>query len=186
MGGGGVSSGQLNTAVGSQAGLAKSSNQTMLDQQGKMAAAQGRTTDFYGNQMRTGLPFYNALTDYASGTNAQAFAPARAQILRQTSQYGNLPSGYRDSLLASLGGQQARSFDSTLVQNMMANQMAKNQGAAGMMGQQQLAGQQALGYGGLQGNANQSVLNAPQKPGWAGVLGGVAQSGLQAAPMFFG
>jgi hypothetical protein len=180
MGGGGVSAGQLNTAVGSQAGLAKTSNQNMTAQANQQTTDQGAATDFYGDQMKNGLPFYNSLTDYGAGANAQAFAPQRAQMLRQTSQYGNMPSGYRDSLTANLGAQQATAFDSTLTQNMMAQQMAKNQGAAGTQGEQQIAGQQALGYGGMQGNANNSVIGGPQKPTIASVAGGLTQSAIAA------
>jgi hypothetical protein len=180
MGGGGVSAGQLNNAVAGQANLAGNANTQMTQQQQQQNSDQGAATGFFKNQMTNGLPFYNSLTDYGAGANAQAFAPQRAQMLRQTSQYGNMPSGYRDSVTANLGAQQATAFDSTLTQNMMAQQMAKNQGAAGMQGQQQIAGQQALGYGGMQGTANQSVISGPQKPTTAGVLGGLAQSALQA------
>jgi hypothetical protein len=172
MGGSGVSGNQLNTAVGSQANLAKSSAANANAQTTQANADQGAATGYYNNQMNNGLPFYNSLTDYTSGANAQAFAPQRAALLRQTSQYGNMPSGYRDSQMTNLGSQQARSFDSSMVQNMMAQQMAKNQGAAGMQGEQQIAGQQALGYGQLAGNANQSIMGAPRKPGITGAIGG--------------
>jgi len=181
MGGGGVSAGQLNNSISGQQGLAGNANSNMIQQQGQQNSDQTGATGFYNNQMKQGLPFYNSLTDYSAGANAQAYAPARAQMLRQTSQYGNMPSGYRDSLTSNLGAQQANSFDASMTQNMMAQQMAKNQGAAGVQGQQQIAGQQAMGYGGMQGNANQSIISGPQKPTAMGVIGGLAQSGIQAA-----
>lgn len=185
MGGGGVSAGQLNNAVSGQSNLANNANSQMTQQQQQQNSDQTKATGYYSNQMQNGLPFYNSLTDYSAGANAQAYAPARAQMLRQTSQYGNMPSGYRDSLTSNLGAQQANSFDASMTQNMMAQQMAKNQGAAGMQGQQQIAGQQALGYGGMQGNANQSIISGPQKPTTAGILGGLAQSAMGATGQAF-
>jgi hypothetical protein len=135
--------------------------------------------------MTGGLPYYRNLTDYGGGTIAQAFAPARADILRRTSAYGtNMPSGYRDALLTNLGSQQARAFDSNLTQAMMANEMAKQQGAAGVQGQQQIAANQALGYGSQGAQANEAVLQGPKKPSMWGTLGGMVQSGLQTAAAF--
>jgi hypothetical protein len=121
------------------------------------------------------------MTDYGSAMNAAAYAPQRAQIERQTQQYSNLPSGFQQGLLTNLGAQQARSFDSTLMQNAMANQMAKSQGAAGLTGEEQIAGQQALGYGGLGGQANQSIIGGPQKPSTLGTIGGLLIGGANAA-----
>ena len=62
---------------------------------------------------------------------------------------------------------------------MMANEMAKQQGAAGLQGQEQIAGNQALQYGGLGAQANQALLGAPQKPSVWGTLGGLAMQGLK-------
>lgn len=181
MGGGGVTGAQKNQAAAGQAGIAGTAGGNMGTQNAQFTADQGGATNFYNNQMTQGLPFYRNLTDYSSGTTAQAFAPQRAAILRQTNQYANMPSGYRDALLTSLGAQQGRAFDQSLTQNMMANYLAKQQGAAGLTGQQQLAGNQALGYGGLATGANQSILQAPQAPSTLGTIGGLALGGLQAA-----
>ena len=113
--------------------------------------------------------------NYNAGTTAQAFAPARAQILRNTSQYANMPSGYRDSLLNNLNTNQARTFDSTLSQAMMANELAKQQGAAGLQGQQEIAGNNALAYGGQAIGANNSLFGGPRKTGVGGTIGGAVQ-----------
>ena len=66
----------------------------------------------------------------------------------------------------------------------MADEMARQQGAAGLMGQEQFAGGQSLGYGALGGNANQAILGGPQKPGVGGILGGLAMQGLKTASAF--
>jgi hypothetical protein len=186
MGGGGVTGGQKNAAASQMAGIGTNAGVKAQQQYGQMAGDQARTTGFYGNRMNNGLPFYRNMTDYSGGDIAQAFAPQRGQILRQTGTYSNQPSGYRDALMTSLGAQQGRAFDSSLTQAQMANEMAKQQGAAGLQGEQQLAGNQALGYGSLGANANQSILNAPQRPGVWGTLGGIARQGVQTAATMAG
>lgn len=184
MGGGGATNKQVNTAVGGQTNLAQTglANQQQQYQQGR--ADQTRTTGFFGNEMQNGMPYYRNMTDYAGGNTAQAFAPARGQLLRSTSQYQNLPSGYRDALMTNLNAQQGRAFDSQLMQAQIAQQQAKQQGAAGLTGEEQIAASQALGYGSQAGNANQSILNAPRKPTVAGTLGGAAYQGLKTASLF--
>ena len=176
MGGGGVSGGQKSAAAGNLAGIGTTATGNM-GLQGASTAIGNQVTPFYASRMTGGLPFYRNLTDYAGGNVAQAFAPQRAAILRSTSQQSNQPSGYRDALLANLGAQQARAFDSTLTQAQMANEAAKQQGAAGMTGEQQIYGGQALGYGGLGAQANQAILQAPQAPSIWGTLGGAAIGG---------
>jgi hypothetical protein len=179
MGRGGVSGEQANTAAGNMALTGSSAQANANQQAAQMRQAQTGATGFYQNRMNNGLPGYRSMTDYSGGDIAQAFAPQRAQILRQTGMYANQPSGYRDALLTSLGSQQGRAFDSSLRQAMMANEMAKQQGAAGLQGQQQIAGNMALGYGSQGANANQSLLYGPQKTGVAGALGGLAMQGMQ-------
>jgi hypothetical protein len=174
-GGGGVSGGQKNTAAGNLAATGTTAGAQQNQQYNVMRGAQTGTTGFYGDEMKSGLPFYRNLTDYGSGTVAQAFAPQRAALLRQTGTYSNLPSGYRDALMTNLGAQQGRAFDSTLTQSMMANQLAKQQGAAGMQGQEQIAGNQALGYGSLGMGANNSLLYGPSRPTTLGTIGGAVQ-----------
>lgn len=184
MGGGGVSGGQKNAAAGGLAGTAGTAQQNQQQLQAGANQAGGQATGFYGNEMVNGLPQYRAMTDYAGGDIAQSFAPARGQILRQTNQYANQPSGYRDALLNNLNASQARAYDSSMRQAIMANQMAKQQGAAGLTGEQQIGQNAALGYGQLGAGANQAILNAPQKPSVWGTLGGLALQGAQTAAMF--
>jgi hypothetical protein len=181
MGRGGATASQ---ASGAATGLAGLGGQALSDEQKQymqMAQAQRGSQDFYQNQMQNGLPQYRAMTDYNKGNIAQAFAPQYGQVMRQTGAYSNQPSGYRDALMNNLRAQQGRAFDSSLNQAMMANQMAKQQGAAGLQGSQQIAGGQALGYGSMGAGANQSVLYGPQQTGLMGGIGGVLQQGLTSA-----
>lgn len=184
MGGGGVSGSQKNQAAGQLTNLSGTATGNMGQQYQTATAAGKQVTPFYASEMTGGLPFYRQMTDYSGGDIAQAFAPARGQILRQTNQYANMPSGYRDALLNNLNAAQARSFDSSLRQAMMANQMAKQQGAAGLTGEQQIAGNEALGYGSLGAGASSSILQAPQKPSVWGTIGGLAMQGLGTAAQF--
>lgn len=178
MGGGGVSGGQRSAAAGNLAGIGGTAAANMGLQNASTAAGQA-ATNFYQNRMNQGLPFYRDLTDYAGGNIARAFAPQYGAIARSTAQ-SNLPSGYRDALMNNLRAQQGTAFDSSLTQAMMANEAAKQQGAAGLTGEQQIYGNQALGYGGLGVGANQAILQAPQAPSIWGTLGGAAIGGAAA------
>lgn len=123
--------------------------------------------------MTNGLPYFNQMTDAASGTTARAFAPARAQLYQQLGSQQGLPSGYRDQALTDLNTQQAQAFDQQLQGALGANFGAQQAGASGLLGQAQIANPQSF-YAGAAG-ANQSIMQAPlQKPGLGGLLGGVA------------
>jgi hypothetical protein len=130
MGGSGSTNPQVNTAVGNIADLGKTAQQRSDQQYGLGQQSGDIATAGYKDLALNGSPFYRNMTDYTSGDIAQAFAPQRAQIYRNTSQYLNAPSGYRDALLTNLGAQQGRAFDSGLRQAYMAQQMAKMQGLA--------------------------------------------------------
>jgi hypothetical protein len=181
---GGVTGTQKNLAAGQLSQTATDASRDSADQSA-IANNQGtQLSSFYGNRMNNGLPFYRSLTDYGGGNIAQAFAPVRGDIMRRTSQYGtNMPSGYRDALLTNLGAQQGRAFDSTLTDAMMANEQAKQFGASGISGQQQLAANRALAYKNLGANADQSIISAQQKPSTWGTIAGGVQQGLKAATM---
>lgn len=146
-------------------------------------AQQEKANPFYTSLMNNGLPYYSNLMDQASGTNAQAFAPARAQLEKTIRQNANaLPSGFATGARTDLAADQARSFDSSLVNNMGANLQARQQGAAGLLGQAQIANPTA--YSGQAISGNQSVMNAPlASPGLGGLLGGIG-GGLASALAF--
>jgi hypothetical protein len=181
MGGGGVSGAQKNTAAGNLANMATTATGNMNQQYGQGQQAGQAATGFFANRLANGLPGYRNMTDFSSGDIAQAYAPIRADLMRRTGGYTSTPSGYRDALFTNLGAQQGRAFDSTLMQARMANEMAKQQGAAGMQGEQQIAGNQALGYGSLGAGTNQSLLYGPSKPTAWGTVGGLLQQGMQTA-----
>lgn len=132
--------------------------------------------------MQQGLPFYNNLTDFSSGTAAQAYNPAKASFLRTTATQGALPSGYKSAGMNDINEAQAKTFDSSLVNNMMMNQQAKQQGAAGQAGLMQTVNPAAF-YGGSTG-AGAATMNPlqPQPNPWMGVLGGAAQGAASAIP----
>jgi hypothetical protein len=179
MGGGGVNAGQLNQSIANLLGIGGTGVNNMNQQYNQMQLAQGKVTPYYSNLMTQGNPFYRNQTDYNAGNIAQAFAPQRAAILRSTSQMTNQPSGYREGLINNLNAAQGRAFDQSLNQAQMAQFLAKQQGAAGLQGQQQLAGNQALGYGSLGAGANQAVMGGPQSGSVPGMIGGALLGGMR-------
>ena len=176
--GGGPSSEQK-AAASAQANLTNQLGATAAREQQFKENQQNAVNPFYTSMMNNGLPYYNALTDAQSGTTAQAFAPARAQLYRSLGAQNGLPNGFREGALTDLNSQQARAFDSSLQNVLGQNFAAKQSGASGLLGQAQIAN--PLGYysGALQGN--QSIMQAPlAKPGIAGVLGGLAGGAMSA------
>jgi hypothetical protein len=124
------------------------------------------------SRLQNGLPFMNAMNDYAGGSTARAFAPARANLMRRTSMYGSaLPSGFQQGALSDLDSQQAHAYDQNLMQNMLTNEQAKSEAARLLTNQQQIAN--PLGFYGAAGTTNQNIMNSPlQSPGLLGLLGG--------------
>lgn len=173
--GGGVDPGAASQAGKNLLGIATTSDAAQQQQQQNADIARQQAMNFWQNRLQTGLPFYRTMTDYSSGNIARAFAPQYGAINRATSLYGtNTPSGYRDAVTNNLRAQQGTAFDSSLTQAMMANEMAKQQAAAGMQGEQQIGQNAALAYGNLGAGANQAVLQAPQRGGILSALGGAA------------
>lgn len=179
--GGGPSQQQLNAAQ-SQADLNNQLGAAFTQANTFQQAQQQKANPFYTSRMQTGLPYFGALTDAASGTTAQAFAPARAQLEAQIGQGGNaLPSGFADQARTDLAANQARAFDTTLQGALGANEQAKQVGASGLLGQAQIAN--PVGFAGAATQGNASVMNAPlAKPGLGGLLGGVAGGLASAVP----
>lgn len=178
--GGGPSQSQKDAAA-RQAELSKQEAQ-IAGQRNARENEQWNTIKPYAyDRLNNGLPFYDQLTDAASGTTAKAFAPTRAALQRQLSLYGDLPSGYKDQMLADLDTQQARAFDDQLVNNMLLNENAKSEAARLITGQQQIAN--PLGFYGAAGQSNQSIMQAPlQSAGIGGLLGGIAGGAASAIP----
>lgn len=179
--GGGPSAAQ-NAAAQSQANLNNELGGAFGRQEQFSEAQQNKVNPFYTSIMQNGLPYYSNLMDATSGANAQAFAPARAQLEQQLGQSANaLPSGFAQGARSDLAAQQARSFDQGLVGNMGANFQAQQQGASGLLGQAQIAN--PTGYAGAATQGNASIMNAPlAKPGLGGLLGGLAGGLASAIP----
>jgi len=179
--GGGPSNAQ-NQAAKSQANLTNQLANTFGQQFQFQQAQQQKANPFYTQLLQFGLPYFSALTDQAAGTNAQAFAPARAQLEQQLGQSANaLPSGFSQQARTDLASQQARNYDQTLQGNLGANLQARQSGAAGLLGQASLANPTAYSGQALQGNS--SIMNAPlASPGLGGLLGGLGGGLLSSLP----
>jgi hypothetical protein len=161
-------------------------NQAKYTQQEAEAAAraekfkedqQARVNPFYGNLMDNGPEYTPALLDYEGGVNARSFAPEKANLVRTLGSETGLPSGYRDQAITDFNEKRASGYDAGLTGILADRQAAKERGAAGLMGQAQLADPSAL-YSGATAGTN-AIFNAPRKPGFAGTLGALIGAGAQ-------
>jgi len=169
--GGGPSAAQ-NRAADSQTAINKQLADVAQQNENYTEAQRNKTTPFYGDLMKNGPDYTNAALDYAGGTNARAYAPARAALLQRLGQSTGLPSGYRDQALTDFDEQRAQGYDSNLTGILADRQAARERGAAGLMGEAQQAN--PLGYYGAATQGNTSILNANlRKPGVGGIIGGV-------------
>lgn len=166
-------------------------NQAKYTQQEAEAAAraekfkedqQARANPFYGNLMDNGPEYTPALLDYEGGVNARAFAPEKANLMRTLGTETWLPSGYRDQAITDFNEKRASGYDAGLTGILADRQSAKERGAAGLLGQAQLADPTALYSGATQGN--QTIFGAPRKPGWAGTLGSLISAGATVGSKF--
>jgi len=181
LAGGGASS-QQKAAQGQVLQNATNEGNEAQTAQTAFNSAVGTATPYYAGEEANGLPFYNNLTDFSSGTNAQAYAPAKAAYLRQESTMGALPSGSKAAGMADINEAQAKNFDSTLTGNMFAQQQAKQAGAQGMMGVAQTTNPAAF-YGGSTSASGVGVnpLQPAYNP-WMGVLGGAVSGAASKIP----
>ena len=179
---GGGPSAEQKRAADSQANLSNQMGAAAQRAQAFTEAQQAKVNPFYQSRMENGLPYMNALTDAQGGITAQGFAPARAQLMRQLGSQQGLPSGFRDQAMSDLNEQQGQAFSQNLMGALAANEQAKQAGASGLLGQAQISN--PMGYYSGAAGANQSIMGAPlQRPGIAGVLGGLA-GGLSSAIPF--
>lgn len=178
--GGGPSDSQKR-AADAQAAATQQATKTSQDMLNVYKRQLGLIEPFATSRLNNGLPFFPALTDYSKGTTAQAFQPAYAALNRRFASMGALPSGFKTQAVSDLDAQRARAFDSQLVNNLMLNETAKNNAAAMLTGQQQLAN--PLGWTGAAMQGNQSIMNAPlASPGIGGVLGGLVGGAASGIP----
>jgi hypothetical protein len=128
-------------------------------------------TPFELSRMNLGLPYIGQLMDYSGGTLARAAAPERASLLRNMSGFGStLPSGFKTQAIGDFDASLGRSFDDQMVQNLNANESAKETAANAL---------NPLGYAGNSIQAGGSVTSAPPiQPGGVGNFLAGAASGL--------
>lgn len=170
---GGGPSVEQKQAASSQANLTNQLASTANRQQDFFEGQQKLAQPFFQSRMDNGNPYFNAQTDATSGLTAQAFAPARADLLRSLGTQSNLPSGFKQQAMTDLDSQQAHAFDQNLLGALQDQESAKRFGAGGITNQQQLANPTGYYSGAMQGN--QSIMQAPlQRPGVMGLIGGLA------------
>lgn len=179
--GGGPSS-QQNEAARSQTELDKQLNDIFEKQFQFQQSQQQAVNPFYRQLMGQGSPYFSTQADATGGTVAQGFAPAKAQLERTLGQNANaLPSGFATGARTDLSSQEARAFDQNLQGAQQQNLATRQAGAAGLLGQAQIANPTAYSGQALQGN--QSIMNAPlASPGLGGLLGGIAGGLASALP----
>jgi hypothetical protein len=141
-----------------------------------------KTAPFYTDMMEHGPSYYDAATDYASGVNAKAYAPARAALIQRLGASTGLPSGSRDQALTDFDEQRAQGYDGSLMGLLRDRQATQERGAAGLMGEAQVADPTGLYSGAASGN--QVVMSTPRSPGFAGTLGALLGAGSQVGAQF--
>jgi hypothetical protein len=170
--GGGPSKSQENAAA-SQARLTDATAKIATDNNQLVKDQFAKISPYATSRLNNGLPFYNSLTDFSAGKNAQAYAPAQAQLRRNLARMGTLPSGFATDAMSNLESDRAHAFDNDLVGNALTNEQSKSEAARVLTNQQQVAN--PLGYTSAAMSGNQSLMQAPlQKPGIGGLLGGIA------------
>lgn len=179
---GGGPSDQQKAAAASQANLDNQLSGIFGQQFNFQQAQQNKANPFYTNLMNQGSPYYANQIDPMAGNVAQAFAPARAQLEQTLNQSANaLPSGFAQQARTDLATQQAKAFDQGLQGAQQQNLATRQAGAAGILGQAQIANPTAYSGQALQGN--QSIMQAPlASPGLGGLLGGLAGGLASAIP----
>ena len=158
-----------------QAALAKTNTE-------RSNAIYGSVNPFYTNEMNNGLPFFNQLTDYNTGTISRAYAPQEGALNRSLTRFGSLPSGFATAARSDLAARKAATFDDALKQALYANFQAKQQGAQGLTGLAQIYNP-LQAYSGSSASATPVMqpLQAAPNP-WMGVLGGAVQGAASAIP----
>lgn len=182
---GGGPSAEQKAAAASQGRLSDQLGATAAQQEAYMEAQRNKTTPFYTDLMKNGPAYTDQALDFSGGTNAQAFAPEKANLMRRLGDSTGLPSGSREQSISDFENRRALGYDNSLMSIRADQQAAKERGAAGLMGEAQQAN--PLGYyqGAMGGNS--SIMNANlRRPGIGGVLGGLAGGGLNAVASYYG
>lgn len=176
---GGGPSKQQTQAADRQGQLSEEEAALARQEQASRDKLRGIATPFYGDLMSNGPEYTNSLLDYAGGTNARAYAPAKADLVRRLGASNGLPSGYRDQALTDFEENRAQGYDNSLASIYADRQAAKERGAAGITNL--ISGYNPSAYYGGAEGANQSILNANlRKPGVGGIISGAIGGGINA------
>jgi hypothetical protein len=178
---GGGPSDQEKKAAQSQLDLSKQLGNIASGNQAQQQQIFNTIKPFGTSRMNNGLPFANALSDYSAGTNARAFAPARAHLEQYLNKSPGGPSGYKAQVLGDFEANRARGFDQAQTGNLFSNEQAKQQGAQILSGQASQLN--PLGYfQATQQGFNPQQYSGMRSPGLAGAIGGIAGSAISAIP----
>lgn len=182
---GGGPSPEQKAAANSQAALNQQFGQAFGRQEAFSEEQQKKANPFYTRLMEQGDPRTAAMLDFASGIVARGNQPARQELEKYLGQNANaLPSGFAQGARTDLASQNARNYDAMIPGILGQDLATKQQGAAGLLGQAQIANPQS--YGSLATSGNQSIMQAPlARPGLSGLLGGLAGGLASAIPFVF-
>lgn len=179
---GGGPSDQEKQAAASQLKTADTLNNIAQGNQAQQQKIFDAIKPFGTSRMNNGLPFFQSLTDFASGTNARAFAPAKANLNRGLQQAHASPMA-RLQANTDFDMQRARGFDSALTSNLFGNEQAKQQGAQILSGQASQLN--PLGYyQATQQGFNPQQYSGLRTAGMGGLVGGLVEGGLSKVPAF--
>lgn len=172
---GGGPSQQQKDAATQQAALAQQEADAAKNATSIQTQAYNQISPFATKLITQGSPYFGAQMDYAGGNAATAFAPGRAQLARQLSTQGSLPSGFKTKALADYNEGEAQAYDQNL-QNAQNNNLNYQLQGANILNGQQTTFNPATYYQ-TANQANSSIMNAPlATPSPWGVVGGVVGS----------
>jgi len=99
----------------------------------KQNAALDPLASFGQQRMTGGLPDFNAMKDFSTGTVAQNSAPARGSLIRGMARSG-MSSGDPAStgLLSDFNATRARAYDTNFMDLLKQNEAAKQAGASNL------------------------------------------------------
>src|SRR6266403_806157 len=99
----------------------------------KQNAALDPLAAFGQSRMIGGLPEFNALKDFSSGTVAQNSAPARGSLLRSFARSGMSSSDpASQGILSDFNATRARAYDTNMMDLITKNEAAKQAGASNL------------------------------------------------------
>ena len=130
---------------------------------------------FAKERMYGGLPYKDILLDSQSGLIPRAFLPARVNAERRLLSFGDLPSGYAETVRRRIDADQAQAYDDAMAGILTADEDARLQGANLLIGERAAANPLPYYSGATSGN--NTILQADvlsQPTGLQAIIGGAA------------